>query len=149
MDQIDVLFEAVAKQKLAHGPTLGCLYTGDAFPPHCAPMPRSPIPNVGMLFDESFPEMLKAAIGLNPAIHDGAVMIGRTSSAEAYRIRGWSFRLFPPDIAISGEPNRGAAYNSCLAMSAIAGVDKLYLVSGNVVRCFFAGNARQLAQPDG
>ena len=44
-------------------------------------------------------------------------------------------RLFPPQRAFLSQPNRGSAFNSCLEMSCVAGVDCMYLVSeGRLIR---------------
>lgn len=100
-------------------------------------MPRQPAPPLGMIFDESFPAILAEARGVNPAVHDGAVMVGRPGSAAGrYTIAGWSYRLFPGECDVRAEDNRGSAFNSCVAMSTTEGVDALYLISGaGIVRC--------------
>lgn len=85
---------------------IACLYTGHYLPQGCAPMPRSPEPEVGMYFDVTFPDHLTAAISQNPAVHDGAVMIGRGDANERYIIVGWSYRLFPSSGVLYVEANR-------------------------------------------
>jgi hypothetical protein len=61
--------------------------------------------------------------------------IGRSLSRLPYYIVGWSYRLFPPQGACEAEPNRGSAFNSCLAMSSVETVDRVYLISkGGVFR---------------
>jgi hypothetical protein len=63
-------------------------------------------------------------------------MIGRANLDAPYIIAGWSFRLFASAVPPSTEENRGSAFNSCVAMSAVAGVDALYLISkSGVERC--------------
>jgi hypothetical protein len=88
-----------------------------------------------MIFDESFPLVFAGSLVENPAIHDGAIMIGRSEKIAPYRIIGWSHRLYPREGPRRAEPNRGSAFNSCLAMSAVEMVDRVYLISrGKVFR---------------
>jgi hypothetical protein len=99
-------------------------------------MPRTPSPSVGQLFDEDFAAVLATAIRLNPAVHDGAIMIGRADCYSPYIISGWSFRLFAGSAISLIEANRGSAFNSCIAMSTVTGVDGLYLISkAGIERC--------------
>jgi hypothetical protein len=105
-----------------------CFYTGN-LPGYCAPMPRAPSPSIGQPFDEGFAAVLASATRLNPAVHDGAIMIGRADRDSRYLISGWSFRLFAGAVTPSIEANRGSAFNSCIAMSIVTGVDELYLIS--------------------
>ena len=56
-------------------------------------------------------------------------MVGRRYPTEAYRVVGWSYRLFPEPALCDTEPNRGSAFNSCLAMSVVPTIDRLYLMS--------------------
>lgn len=72
-------------------------------------------------------------------------MAGRSKSTEKYTLTGWSFRLFPDPLTTTTEPNRGSAYNSCLAMSAVAAVDFVYLLSGSGLFCFEKGSTLVLA----
>ncbi len=135
MDKTDRIFARVAERQTGRGPTIACLYTGADRPSSCAAMLRFPEPETGQELDDSFVDHLSAALALNDAVHDGAVMLGRTSALEQYRICGWSYRLFPPPTATEEEPNRGSAFNSCLAMSVVASIDRTYLVSlGRVYR---------------
>jgi hypothetical protein len=113
-----------------------CFYTG-GLPGECAPMLRVPSPPVGVPFDESFAAILESATRLNPAVHDGAIMIGRAYPDSPYMISGWSFRLFAKGGTPLIEANRGSAFNSCVSMSMAAGVDALYLISKvGIERCF-------------
>jgi len=91
------------------------------------PMPRDPQPATGIPIDESFAASYKAALSTNGAIHDGAIMACR--SGRGYTVQGWSYRLLPPPIPQGGEINRGTAFHSCLAMSAVGGVDGVILCS--------------------
>jgi hypothetical protein len=97
-----------------------------------------------MAFDGGFPEVFRRAIERNPAIHDGAVMVGRERIGESYKIAGWSFRLFP-DRELAGAPaNRGSAFNSALAMSCTPTVDATYWISGKFIYRFCGGQAFEL-----
>lgn len=106
-----------------------CFFTGEHLPQFVAPMVLAPQPPVNCMFDSDFAGVRISVLELNSAAHDGAVMVGRKSPAEDYRIVGWSHRMFPPDGPRKGAANKGTAYNSCLAMSQIASVDLLYLQS--------------------
>jgi hypothetical protein len=135
MDEVDRIFVCIGAERSATSTIIACLYTGVDLPPHCAPMPRLPEPVTGMIFDDGFPLVLVRRLELNAAIHDGAIMIGRSVSMLPYYIVGWSYRLFPPQGASEAEPNRGSAFNSCLAMSGVETVDRVYLISkGGVFR---------------
>lgn len=124
-----------------------CIYTGSALPEYCQPMRRDPRPTVGMLWDSNFAEAYRSAMATNSAVHDGAVGIGRTDAQSPYRITAWSLRLFPPGEGRIAEPNRGSAFNSCLAMSVVHGVDRMYLVTaGQLVR--FDAGAFQIVNQD-
>lgn len=131
MDEFDHIFSGSARLRSRSFPAIACLYTGHGLPPNCAPMPLSPSPDVGMRLDERYSDLLAAALAQNPAVHDGAVMIGRSSIEERYCLTGWSYRLFPPATERGIEVNRGSAFNSCLAMSTVSNVDRLYLTSGD------------------
>lgn len=122
-----------------------CFYTGNTEPAFCAPMSREPLPATELTFDDSFPSVVVQALMINPSVHDGAIMIGRSSVAEEYRIYGWSYRLYPPETRLGAELNRGSAYNSCLAMSAVANVDRLYLISSMGIDRFQQGSVQKLA----
>jgi hypothetical protein len=106
-----------------------CFFTGKCLPQFIAPMVLVPEPPVNCAFDLDFANVRASALQLNPAVHDGAVMIGRETEAANYRIVGWSHRMFPPEGSRKGAANKGTAYNSCLAMSQIASVDMLFLQS--------------------
>jgi hypothetical protein len=99
-------------------------------------MPRDPVPPVGVPFEDGFAATLANATLLNPAVHDGAIMIGRVDPAAPYVVSGWSFRLYAKPPASSVGTNRGSAFNSCIAMSLVAGIDGIYLISKlGVERC--------------
>jgi hypothetical protein len=103
-----------------------CFFTGERLPQFVAPMVLAPEPPADCVFDADFAGVRMSVLELNSAAHDGAVMVGRKSAAEDYRVVGWSHRMFPPDGPRKGAANRGTAYNSCLAMSQIASVDLVY-----------------------
>ncbi len=128
MERIDYTVKLLAANVSAQSTIILCFYTG-SLPRDCAPMPRDPAPAVGASFDERFAEVLADATQLNPAVHDGAIMIGRTNPDSPYMISNWSFRLFAKSQTLSIETNRGSAFNSCIAMSLVDGVDVLYLIS--------------------
>lgn len=146
MDRIDRVFTRVAEWQAGRGPTIACLYTGADCPSSCAPMLRDPEPVTGQELNDSFVELLSTALTLNDAVHDGAIMLGRTSASEEYRITGWSYRLFPLPTATESEPNRGSAFNSCLAMSVVTGIDRIYLVGPGRVYRFREGSFVELLQ---
>lgn len=97
-----------------------------------------------MPLDMSFVDHYKAALTLNPAVHDGAVMVGRRTKVAPYFVTGWSYRLFPPSAQLDDVPNRGSAFNSCIAMSLVSEVDRLYLFTGGVGICFIKGHTEEL-----
>jgi hypothetical protein len=144
MDKIDAIFLRVRDQAAVTSPVIGCLYTGRALPRYCSPMPRVPEPSIRMILDENFQAILAWSLTMNPAVHDGAIMIGRPEEKEDYRIVGWSYRLFPPEGTYRTEPNRGSAFNSCLAMSRVESVDGVYLVSKGVAVRFENGTIKTL-----
>lgn len=129
MDEIDRFFLALNSDQFVGLTIIGCLFTGPKPPSHCAPMPRRPDPRCGMVLDHTFASVVSNALASNRAVHDGAVMIGRPSKDDPYRVVGWSYRLFPPETPLPAEPNRGSAFNSCLAMSMVQTIDRVYLIS--------------------
>lgn len=148
MDEVDRIFACIDAQRKAASAIIACLYTGADLPAYCAPMPRSPEPEAGMIFDDKFSSVLRRALELNPAVHDGAVMIGRSMSMVPYYITGWSYRLFPPRGACEAEPNRGSAFNSCLAMSNIGMIDRVYLISKDGVFRFEKSQVKRFLNGD-
>jgi len=118
-------------------PIILCFFTG-GMPIHAAPMLREPAPPIGMAFDLSFADTLERAISINPAVHDGAILIGRETASSSYSVAGWSYRLLPPPVT-TAIPNKGSAFNSCLAMSAISEIDALYLFRREGLSVFQAG----------
>jgi hypothetical protein len=139
MSDIEKYILAARGKLPAYRPLIICLYTAPTFPDYCAPMVRIPRPETGIQVDDSLAKVLNSAVNLNDAIHDGAVMIGRISEDGVYKITGWSFRLYPSSLGGFFEPNRGSAFNSCLAMSCVKRVDALYMLSSDVILSFKSG----------
>ena len=144
MTVVDLIFASLVGRRAGDAPIIACLYTGHAPPPNCAPMLRSPEPQTGQPLDTSFADHLASALALNPAVHDGAVMLGREDVSGLYRISGWSYRLFPADAAGGKVTNRGSAFNSCLDMSIVSRVDRLYLITRDGICRFEKGSVTQL-----
>lgn len=128
---------APAYRVAPHNTLLLCLYASEIAASYAEPMLRSPEPPTGFVIDERFAMHYVAALKTNPAIHDGAIMGRRI--AERYVVSGWSHRLFPPPITTAQVENRGSAFNSCLAMSALNGLDGLLLFSGGELLAFRDG----------
>ena len=129
MEGIENIIKALTRQQSDSATIIVCMFTG-APPSLCAAMPRLPNPEIGMPFDDTFPTMFAQAIEANPSIHDGAIMVGRADASLDYKVAGWSFRLFAggtPTASVA--VNRGSAFNSCLSMSTVAGVDCIYLAT--------------------
>lgn len=125
-------------------PIILCFYTGENEPSNCSPMKRNPEVRVGNSFNDKFVDDLLHANQLNPAVHDGAIMLGRVSGYQEYKITGWSYRLFPPPIQADVESNRGSAYCSCIAMSVIDKVDNIYLLNKDKILVFKNGKVQVL-----
>ena len=133
----NALIEALTRSDLAALPIILCFFTGD-LPPYAAKMPRDPEPASGMTFGTDFVAVLEHALACNPATHDGAILIGRDGPDRPYRVAGWSYRLLPPPLD-SAIPNKGSAFNSCLAMSAVINVDMVYLFNREGLSIFRTG----------
>jgi hypothetical protein len=146
MQSIDQIMRDVAARRATGTTVIVCLYTAPSPPASCEPMPRRPAPAIAMAFDRTFPAVLARATGENPAVRDGAVMVGRTQRNEPYRVAGWSFRLFPQVTVADGRPNRGSAFNSCLSMSSEANVDAVFLVSEGGAFRFAKGEVAELGE---
>lgn len=148
MAEIDKFFKTLDRALISPAPIIVCLYTGETLPDCCAPMPRAPLPAIGIPLLHGFHEEWREAIRRNSAIHDGAVMCGRVATDVPYVISGWSFRLFAGEVA-NAPPNRGSAFNSCLAMSTVPTVDRLYLATSTAITKFVQGSWTQLASDRG
>jgi hypothetical protein len=143
MNTQEQIIADLAAQRAGRSTVILCLFTGARLPAACEPMVRFPVPRTDILFDGRFPQELAQAIAQNPAVEDGAIMVGRVSAAVPYRVVGWSFRLFPPSTLVKAPANRGSAFNSCLAMSTVSTVDRVYLVSGSGVFAFYYGEVTE------
>lgn len=141
MDEFDDIFIALVRKTSAASPVIACLFSGENFPGFCAGMPRNPMPPIGHRFTTSLAIVLEDAIRSNAAIHDGAIMLRHMPNDGGYTVAGWSFRLFPPLGRTIVEPNRGSAFNSCLAMSEVESIDGVYLASSAGVHRFCRGIA--------
>jgi len=98
-----------------------------------------------MPFDSTFPAVLARVTAQNAAVHDGAIIVGRTQTTEPYLVVGWSFRLFPQFVVPNGQANRGSAFNSCSSMSNVPTVDSVYLISGTEIFRFQGGSVAELS----
>ncbi|MDB6147564.1 MAG: hypothetical protein JWO45_1228 [Spartobacteria bacterium] len=125
-------------------PKIICFYTGSQTPKSCEPMPRSPSPPVGITLNEKIAKLILRATSKNRSLHDGALMIGRHRKNADYSVTGWSYRLFPSPHPGAKRQNRGAAFNSCLAMSNVRSVDCLYLLARDGIIKFTAGRFRTI-----
>jgi hypothetical protein len=120
-----------------------CFYTGAEAPEYLEPMLRVPEPPTGQPFDDDFADAYRSALQINPSIHDGAIVFGRQTDGVPYSVTGWSLRLLPPPSKSVAIPNRGSAFNSCLAMSTVPGVDRLLLISNGSLTAFEKGVPRE------
>lgn len=141
LDDCDRLVKSAARD-LANAHLIVCLYTGPT-PSFCEPMPRDPIPDLQWRLSDLASEFSKAK-AVNPTVEDGVLMFSRGTVAEAYQSSGWSYRLFPPPAPIVTVANKGSAFNSCLLMSQVGGVDVLYQLGGGAAWRFYQGLARTL-----
>jgi hypothetical protein len=117
-----------AETPLLHYPILLCLVTGPRIPLHCVGMLRSPRPLDGTRLDENFGSYYVAQVARTPALHDGALILSRSTKTAWYSVSGWSYRLIPPLEPRQAEANRGSAYNSAISMSLVENVDLVALV---------------------
>jgi hypothetical protein len=121
-------------------PLLVCLHDDSGLPRFAEPMPRSPSAPLGALLDDAFPNVYRQALLINPELHDGALLAGRVlGPAASYSITGWSYRLYPPPAGLPHSPNRGSAFHSCRAMSALPEVDGLILFARSERMIFVGG----------
>jgi hypothetical protein len=137
-------------------PLLLCLYTGEAIPYFTEPMLRLPAPREEVTLDASFPQLYAKALATNFEVHDGAILAGRSSAlSNPYVVRGWSYRLFPPSRGPVNAPNRGSAFHSCMAMSALPEIDgvilfarreRLIFVQGDLVSSLQIGSTEGFAR---
>jgi hypothetical protein len=109
-------------------------------------MLRNPELSTDFVFDSNFSDHVQRAIQLNPSAHDGAVAFGRSRPGEAYRCVGWSYRIVANNEPVKVEPNRGAAYNSALALSMTRHIDCVCLFSRDEFEIFVGGERRTVQQ---
>lgn len=141
LDELDRLIQSAAHE-LGDAHVILCLYTG-SLPDFCEPMARDPIPDLLWPIERLATEVSKAK-SLNPAVEDGALMFGRETVASPHRLTGWSYRLFPPPATLTTVANKGSAFNSCLLMSQVKGVDALYQIGRGLAWRFQLGLASAL-----
>jgi hypothetical protein len=144
MSALDDAFREMTRESIEPYPIICCLHDAERIPSFTAPMLRDPAPPVGQEVTVRFVDIIRQAIALNEAIHDGAIMATRISESRII-ISGWSYRLFPPDPYGWRPTNRGSAFNSCFAMSVIEGVERVYLHSKGLSWCFQAGQITELS----
>lgn len=143
VELLDRTFKGLIGRAAGASPLICCVFNQDQWPAYAEPMPRDPLPAIGQPVAGDFGEIVRQATTVNPAVHDGAVMAALGKDFTC-RIVGWSYRLFPPSGEFQAPANKGSAFNSCLAMSAIDGVIGIYLVSGDSAWRFDQGQALPL-----
>jgi len=127
----------LVSQELPFYPVILCFASSEGFPDHCHPMKRIPSVEIGQRFSEKLGRVLREAVDKNSSIHDGAIIFQKEQSSAEYSLMAWSVRLAPPNFASSEKENKGSAYNSSLAMSAVAGIEFVVLINSETI-CFFA-----------
>lgn len=132
---------ALIEKQLPFYPVLLCFVSRLNIPNYCLEMKRSPAPPLDLPFDCSFADVIKQLYGMNNAIYDGAIILGRSDVERdsTYQVTGWSYRLVPPFAISEAQPNRGSAYNSALSMSLVDNVDGVSLISHDRLELFAAG----------
>ena len=103
-------------------------------------MLRNPEPPSGFVFNAAFAGHVRRAVEVNPSAHDGAVACGRPTGDEPYRCVGWSYRITATNEPVKAEANRGAAYNSAIALSMAPHVDCVCLFSRDRLEVFVGGD---------
>jgi len=140
---IGAILRRVHSEGSGLGPLLLCFLSGEDADACTEPMLRDPAPPIGTPFGDDFPDELMSALTANSAVHDGAILFRRSAVTAPYLIEGWSQRLMAPSPANHlGKPNRGSAYNSCLATSGQAGVDSVVLLTRGCVYIFENGTEK-------
>lgn len=127
-----------------HYPVLLCLVTGPRLPQHCVEMSRSPSPPKGALLDDQFGHHYVTQVARVPALHDGAVILSRSTAESSYSVSGWSYRLISPERPPKTEPNRGSAYNSAVSMSLVEHVDLVALILESGIEVYVQGQRMDL-----
>lgn len=126
--------------------TLLVFHNGDGEPCYAERMLREPTATTGSAFNSNFPRLLERAVSTNPAIHDGAILLNRRANTDGYFIHSWSMRLFPPPTQTDFLANKGSAYWSCLAMSALKNVECTVLIASTEAYEFRDGDTTVIAK---
>lgn len=142
------LLRKFAETRPRHYPVILCFVTGPTLPEHCAEMPRWPRPPTGTPLDDEFGSYVAAEVARAPALHDGAIIVSRSSAKTKYCVSGWSYRLLSPHQPTTAEANRGSAYNSAIAMSLVEHVDLVALVLEGGVEVYLHGQRVGLGARD-
>lgn len=127
--------------ELPFDPIILVFATGEVSEEDCLPMRRSPMPEVGALFNSRVVQALAAAVQVNPSVHDGAVIFRRNDKGEPYRLSAWSMRIVSRHEPHDPEPNLGSAYNSVLSLSMAKNVDMCCTMAPDRVTFFQSGRS--------
>lgn len=114
-------------------------------------MLRDPVPELNWSISHLLESRINAAFEANPSIHDGALIFNRNRKHAEYFAENWSCRLLPKKSLKKGivaAPNKGVAWNSCLAMSNQDGVDFVVLYSRSAFNLFDQGVVRLLTRDE-
>lgn len=133
---VDLVQALIAQLEPSEHPRILCFATGISIPNAAQPMSLMPEPASGSPFDENFAHVMRDALALNAASHDGAVLFLRATVYSPYLLAGWSYRLSPRVVVQGALPNRGSAYNSCLSMAQEPEVDLVVLASRHGLEVF-------------
>ena len=129
--------------ELPFDPIILVFATGEVSEEDCLPMRRSPMPEVGALFDARVVQVLAAAVQVNPSVHDGAVIFRRNDKGEPYHLSAWSMRIVSRHEPLAPEPNLGSAYNSVLSISMAKNVDICCTMAPDRMTFFQGGRSYQ------
>ncbi|MBY5658492.1 hypothetical protein [Rhizobium leguminosarum] len=138
-----------SRSRLPWYPLILVFCTGKKYPSDCIPMKRIPEPATGHYFNGDFLRHLATAFAENESIHDGAVVLARESSSTHYAQSAWSVRIAAPHVVENAAPNRGAAYNSSLALSVAPDVDLVCLLVRDRTDFFSNGEIQFLTEGRG
>jgi hypothetical protein len=127
--------------ELPFDPIILVFATGEVSEEDCLPMRRSPMPEVGTVFDSRVVQALAAAVQINPSVHDGAVIFRRNDKDEPYRLSAWSMRIVSRHEPHAPEPNLGSAYNSVLSLSMAKNVDICCTMAPDRITFFQSGRS--------
>lgn len=118
------------------------LFCGEKIPKHCSQMPRYPEKELHIPINENFWKVYFSVIKENASMEDGAILIqiNRTNPI----IRGFSYRIYPPDLGIPKRRNLGSGYNSSIDFSMVGRVKCVYFANNNGVTKFVRGREIKL-----